>query len=102
MSEFQSRLLVAAASQATQSSTTSTPLTPLQYTSYLSGSDSETTPTGSAALAQMRMKPARKLSSEEKVVYKEMRRQSHISAEQKRRGSIKVRSKVTSGCGYRS
>lgn len=89
VSDFQSRLLVAAASQAAQSTTTSTPLTPLTYSNYISGgSDSETTPTG-AALAQLRMKPAHKLSSNEKVVYKEMRRQSHISAEQKRRGSIK-------------
>ena len=37
-----------------------------------------------------KFKNSRNLSSSEKEVYKEIRRQSHISAEQKRRGSIKV------------
>ena len=37
-----------------------------------------------------KFKNSRNLSSTEKEVYREMRRQSHISAEQKRRGSIKV------------
>ena len=37
-----------------------------------------------------KFKNARHLSSSEKEMYKEIRRQSHISAEQKRRGSIKV------------
>jgi hypothetical protein len=37
-----------------------------------------------------KFKNSRNLSSTEKEVYKEIRRQSHISAEQKRRGSIKV------------
>ena len=37
-----------------------------------------------------KFKNARSLTSSEKEVYKEIRRQSHISAEQKRRGSIKV------------
>jgi len=37
-----------------------------------------------------KFKNARHLTSSEKEVYKEIRRQSHISAEQKRRGSIKV------------
>jgi len=66
---------VAAASQATQS-------IPSSLTYQSGGSDSEATP---------KLKPSRKLSSEEKEVYRELRRQSHISAEQKRRGSIKVR-----------
>ena len=39
---------------------------------------------------QRRLKNPKQLTSEEKIVYKELRRQSHISAEQKRRGSIKV------------
>jgi MAX-like protein X len=37
----------------------------------------------------MKLKSSRGLSSEQKEVYKEIRRQSHISAEQKRRGTIK-------------
>ena len=37
-----------------------------------------------------KFKNARHLSSSEKEMYKEIRRQSHISAEQKRRGNIKV------------
>lgn len=37
-----------------------------------------------------KFKNSRNLTSTEKEVYKEIRRQSHISAEQKRRGSIKV------------
>ena len=69
------------------------PLGPSPY--YLSGSDTETTPTG---LAGLRVKPSRKLSGDEKEVYREMRRQSHISAEQKRRGSIKVCVCVRGGC----
>lgn len=40
--------------------------------------------------AQKKFKSSRHMSSEEKEVFKEIRRQSHISAEQKRRGSIKV------------
>ena len=40
--------------------------------------------------AQKKFKSSRHMSTEEKEVFKEIRRQSHISAEQKRRGSIKV------------
>ena len=40
--------------------------------------------------AQKKLKSSRHMSFEEKEVFKEIRRQSHISAEQKRRGSIKV------------
>ena len=40
--------------------------------------------------AQKKFKSSRQMSTEEKEVFKEIRRQSHISAEQKRRGSIKV------------
>ena len=40
--------------------------------------------------AQKKFKSSRHMSSEEKEVFREIRRQSHISAEQKRRGSIKV------------
>ena len=43
-----------------------------------------------AMQAQKKLKSSRHMSTEEKEVFKEIRRQSHISAEQKRRGSIKV------------
>jgi hypothetical protein len=43
-----------------------------------------------AMQAQKKFKSSRHMSTEEKEVFKEIRRQSHISAEQKRRGSIKV------------
>ena len=43
----------------------------------------------SPSVLQRRLKNPKQLTSEEKIVYKELRRQSHISAEQKRRGSIK-------------
>lgn len=42
-----------------------------------------------AMQAQKKFKSSRHMSTEEKEVFKEIRRQSHISAEQKRRGSIK-------------
>jgi len=38
---------------------------------------------------QRKLKSVRALSVDEKEVYQELRRQSHISAEQKRRGNIK-------------
>ena len=40
-------------------------------------------------ISNQKFKNARNLSQEEKKLYQEIRRQSHISAEQKRRGSIK-------------
>ena len=38
---------------------------------------------------QKKFKNARNLTPDEKKIYQELRRQSHITAEQKRRGSIK-------------
>lgn len=93
--DFQSRLLLGSSGSMTPLSSLTTPIlppyTPSSYSNYLSGSDTEATPSA------LRLKPPRKVSSEEKEVYKELRRQSHISAEQKRRGSIKVQ-----GCEMKS
>jgi hypothetical protein len=100
VTEFQSRLLVAAAVQANGGSNTrtsnsaslaSTP-EPAPFpgdTELLSpesrlGTGAEATPSKSFII-----KSSRGLSSEQKEVYKETKRQSHITAEQRRRGTIK-------------
>ena len=46
----------------------------------------------SAQMLQKKFKSIRNLTSGDKEVYRELRRQSHITAEQKRRGNIKVSS----------
>ncbi|CAI7995958.1 Carbohydrate-responsive element-binding protein, partial [Geodia barretti] len=100
VTEFQSRLLVAAAVQASGGSNTrasnsaslaSTPEpapfpgdTELLSPESRSGTGAETTPSIS-----FKIKSSRGLSSEQKEVFKEIKRQSHITAEQRRRGTIK-------------
>jgi MAX-like protein X len=100
VTEFQSRLLVAAAVQASggsyssssnhaSSSSTPEPMSFQGDPDFLSPGDSRS-PLGSGGeSSKLKLKSSRGLSSEQKEAYKEIRRQSHISAEQRRRGTIK-------------
>ncbi|KAL5477304.1 hypothetical protein EMCRGX_G024084 [Ephydatia muelleri] len=88
ISDFQSRLLVAAA-QASSSESPAPLSSALLTTSSRSPHSAELDVAYSPSVLQRRLKNPKQLTSEEKIVYKELRRQSHISAEQKRRGSIK-------------
>lgn len=100
VSDFQSRLIMAAAAQATNtgssvvtSSQSFTPIrphstSPVTPSPQLKSPDSDPSLSPTPALLK-KFKNARNLTAEEKKVYQELRRQSHITAEQRRRGSIK-------------
>jgi len=65
-----------------------TPVTP-QVKSPFKEPDASPSPKMFPFVPQRKLKSVRALSVDEKEVYQELRRQSHISAEQKRRGNIK-------------
>lgn len=98
VSDFQSRLVVAAAAQASSSNLSpltpfstspSTPAGPSLGRPLLAATAMEAESNSQSLAVSQKLKNVRSLNPEEKEVYKELRRQSHISAEQKRRGNIK-------------
>ncbi|XP_019848726.1 PREDICTED: MLX-interacting protein-like isoform X2 [Amphimedon queenslandica] len=93
VSDFQSRLLMAAAAQACSPSVSPYSAPPTSEgggASYRTRSPDIHENAGGVSPALLKkFKNARNLTPDEKKMYQELRRQSHITAEQKRRGSIK-------------